>query len=66
MKTIHQSTLTHLQEVYFDVCDTLNGESAKDLGYKSKAEMFEEFKWKLEAIEKDLWSAFGDLEANQQ
>jgi hypothetical protein len=52
MKTIHQSTLTHLQEVYFDVCDTLNGESAKDLGYKSKAEMFEEFKWKLEAIEK--------------
>ena len=66
MKTIEQSTITHLQEIFFDVCDTLNGESPKDLGYKSKAEMFEEFKWKLEAIEEDLRSIFGDLEANPQ
>lgn len=66
MKTIHQSTITHLQEVYFDVCDTLKGESAKDLGYESRAEMFEEFKCKLEAIEEDLRSIFGDLEANPQ
>jgi hypothetical protein len=66
MKTIQQSTITHLQEIFFDVCDTLNGESAKDIGYESKTEMFEEFRWKLEAIEEDLRSVFGDLEANQQ
>ena len=66
MKTIQQSTITHLQEIFFDVCDTLNGESAKDIGYESQTEMFEEFGWKLEAIEEDLRSIFGDLEANQQ
>ena len=66
MKTIQQSTLTHLQEIFFDVCDTLNGESPKDIGYASKTEMFEEFRWKLEAIEEDLQSVFGDLEANPQ
>ena len=66
MKTPQQSTITHLQEVYFDVCDTCNGESPKDIGYESKAEMFEEFRWKLEAIEEDLRSIFGDLEANEQ
>lgn len=66
MKTIQQSTITHLQEIFFDVCDTLNGESPKDIGYESSTEMFEEFRWKLEAIEEDLRSIFGDLEANQQ
>lgn len=66
MKTIHKSTITHLQEVYFDVCDTLNGESPEDIGYESMKEMMEEFKWKLEAIEEDLRSIFGDLEANPQ
>jgi len=66
MKTIQQSTLTHLQEMFFDVCDTLNGESPKDIGYASKTEMFEEFRWKLEAIEADLRSVFGDLEATPQ
>ena len=66
MKTIQQSTITHLQEIFFDVCDTLNGESPKDIGCESKTEMFEEFRWKLEAIEEDLRSVFGDLEANQQ
>lgn len=63
---IHQSTLTHLQEVYFDVCDTLNGESPEDIGYESTKEMMEEFKWKLEAIEEDIRTIFGDLEANPQ
>lgn len=65
-ETIQQSTITHVQEIFFDVCDLLNGESPKDIGYESKTEMFEEFRWKLEAIEEDLRSVFGDLEANQQ
>lgn len=64
--TIHKSTLTHLQEVYFDVCDTLNGESPEDIGYENQKEMMEELKWKLEAIEEDLRAVFGDLESNPQ
>ena len=63
---IHQSTLTHLQEVYFDVCDTLNGEAPEDIGYESTKEMMEEFKWKLESIEEGLRAVFGDLEPNSQ
>ena len=66
MKTINQSTITHLQEVYFDVCDRLNGESAKEIGYENQNEMFAEFKRKLEAVEQDLRSIFGDLEPNPQ
>jgi len=66
MKTIQQSTITHLQEIFFDVCDTLNGGSPKEIGYESKTEMFEGFRWKLEAIEEDLRFVFGELEANQQ
>ena len=41
---IHQSTITHLQEVYFDVCDTLNGQTPEDIGYESTKEMMEEFR----------------------
>lgn len=66
MKTIHQSTVTHLQEIYFDVCDTLNGQPPEGIGYESTKEMMEEFKWKLEAIEQDLRAVFGDLEPNPQ
>jgi hypothetical protein len=66
MKNLQQSTLTHLQEIYFDVCDNLLGESPQDNGYESMQDMMEEFKWKLEAIEGDLRSVFGDLEANPQ
>ncbi len=66
MKSINQSTITHLQEVYFDVCDRLNGESAKEIGYENQNEMFAEFKRKLEAVEQDLRSIFGDLEPNPQ
>ena len=49
--SIESNTLTHIQEIYFDVCDQLKGESYKDMGYENKREMFEEFKWKLERIE---------------
>lgn len=64
--TIHKSTLTHLQEIYFDVCDSLQGEPPERLGYESREDMMEEFKWKLEAIEEDLRAIFGDLEPNPQ
>ena len=64
--TIHQSTLTHLQEIYFDVCDSLQGEAPECLGYESREDMMEEFKWKLEAIEEDLRAVFGDMGANLQ
>lgn len=66
MKTIQQSTITHLQELFFDVCDTLNGQSMEEIGYYSLEGMMEEFKWKLESIEADLRSVFPDLESNQQ
>ena len=64
---IKQSTVTSLQEVYFDVCDILQGEPPERLGYESMEDMMEEFKWKLEAIEEDLRSIFGeDLEPHGQ
>jgi len=48
---IHTNTLTHIQEIYFDVCDQLNGESFESLGYDSERDMLKEFKWKLKRIE---------------
>jgi len=48
---VNQNTLTLIQEIYFDVCDQLNGESFKSMGYDNKRDMFKEFKWKLERIE---------------
>lgn len=65
-ESIQQSTITHLQEIFFDVCDSLNGQTPQDIGYENQKEMLEEFKWKLEAIEEDLRSVFGDLVANPQ
>lgn len=59
---IQANTLTHLQEIYFDVCDLLNGESVKDIGYDTQREMLGEFKWKLERIEEELRQQFGALE----
>lgn len=59
---IQANTLTHLQEIYFDVCDLLNGESAKDIGYDTQREMLGEFKWKLERIEEELRQQFDALE----
>ena len=50
MKT--DKTLTCIQEIYFDVCDRLSGLTAPETGYKTNKDMLEEFKWKLERIEK--------------
>ena len=66
MKNLQQSTATHLLEIYTDTCDTLSGQSPEEIGYDSLEGMMEQFKWKLEAIEEDLRSVFGDLEATPQ
>jgi hypothetical protein len=58
--SIESNTLTHIQEIYFDVCDQLNGESYKDMGYANKREMLEEFKWKLERIEQHFKQLLGE------
>jgi hypothetical protein len=55
-----QNTLTHIQEIYFDVCDQLKGESYADMGYENKREMLKEFKWKLERIEQHFKQLLGD------
>jgi hypothetical protein len=57
--SIHHNTLTYIQEIYFDVCDQLNGESYKSLGYDTKREMLREFKWKLERIEAEFKAVTG-------
>jgi len=58
--SIESNTLTHIQEIYFDVCDQLKGESYKDMGYENKREMLEEFKWKLERIEQHFKQLSGE------
>lgn len=45
------TTLGHIQQLFFDVCDLLNGQSYKDIGYETRNEMLEEFKLRLEQIE---------------
>lgn len=52
--SLHTNTLTHIQEVLFDVTDLLRGESYRSLGYRDRAEMLREFQWKLERIEKEF------------
>jgi hypothetical protein len=46
------NTLTCIQEIYFDVCDRLQGLPVTEIGYKTNKDMLEEFKWRLERIEK--------------
>jgi hypothetical protein len=48
------NTLTLLQEVYFDICDKLYGNSYKDLSYDNEKEFLQVQKDKLEAIERAL------------
>ena len=48
------NTLTLLQEVYFDICDRLYGNSYKDLSYNNEKEFLQVQKDKLEAIERAL------------
>lgn len=48
------STLTLVQEVYFDICDAIYGNSYKELGYDNKKDFLLAQRDKLEQIEKDL------------
>jgi hypothetical protein len=43
-----------VQEVYFDICDRLYGNSYKDLSYDNEKEFLQVQKDKLEAIERAL------------
>ena len=49
-----RNTLTLVQEVYFDLCDRLYGNSYKDLSYDNEKEFLQVQKDKLEAIERAL------------
>lgn len=51
---MNEKTLTLLQEVYFDICDRLEGNSYKDMSYDNEEEFLLVQKDKLEAIEKAL------------
>ena len=51
---MNKSTSTLLQEVYFDICDRLYGNSYKDLSYDNEKEFLQVQKDKLEAIERAL------------
>lgn len=48
------STLTLLQEVYFDICDAIDGNSYKALGYDDRKDFLLAQRDKLEQIERDL------------
>jgi hypothetical protein len=49
---IDKNTKTKLQEVYFDVCDLLEGELPS--GYKNLNEVYQDIKDKLEEIEEEV------------
>jgi len=48
------STLTLIQQVYFDICDLSYGHSYQYLGYENKKEFLKEIKEKLENIQMNL------------
>lgn len=52
MKVNKQRVITKLQEVYFDICDLLEGEIPS--GYKNENEVYKDIKEKLEEIEEAL------------
>jgi hypothetical protein len=60
----HLNTLANIQEIYFDVCDMLNGDSYQSMGYANRREMLEEFQTKLERIESEFKILTGLEHAN--
>jgi hypothetical protein len=62
--SVHLNTLTNIQEMYFDVCDLLNGESYQSVGYASRKEMLEEFQEKLARVESEFKALTGLQHAN--
>ena len=57
--SVHLNTLTNIQEMYFDVCDLLNGESYQSVGYASRREMLKDFQTKLERVESEFKALTG-------
>lgn len=57
--SVHLNTLTNIQEMYFDVCDLLAGESYQSVGYASRKEMLEDFQTKLERVESEFKALTG-------
>ena len=49
------NTLTLVQEVYFDLCDVINGNSYVSLGYDNKIDFLLAQRDKLAAIENSLF-----------
>ena len=62
--SVHLNTLTNIQEMYFDVCDLLNGESYQSMGYTNRKEMLKEFQTKLERVESEFKALTGLQHAN--
>ena len=62
--SVHLNTLTNIQEMYFDVCDLLNGESYQSVGYASRKEMLKDFQIKLERVESEFKALTGLQHAN--
>jgi hypothetical protein len=50
------NTQTLIQEVYFDLCDVINGSSYKTLGYDNKIDFLLAQRDKLSAIENNLYA----------
>lgn len=48
------NTITLVQEVYFDLCDVINGNSYKELGYDNKQDFLLSQRDKLAQIEQLL------------
>jgi hypothetical protein len=56
---IQGNRLADIQQCYFDVCDLLNGQSYKAIGYDTRNEMLEDFKERLSRIEDAYKEAVG-------
>ena len=49
------NTKTLIQEIYFDLCDIIGGNSFKDVGYENKLDFLMAQRDKIQAIENDLY-----------
>lgn len=49
------NTKTLIQEIYFDLCDVIGGNSFKDIGYENKLDFLMVQRDKIQAIENALY-----------
>jgi hypothetical protein len=52
--------LTHVQEIYFDVCDLLNGCSYTSLGYDNRTDCLTSMRDKLILVEQYITTNIGE------